>query len=230
MSSKPTNNKANKKSSHLNPQPDSFPSLLPNDDTRALTERGRHTVGRILTSAIEIFIMDGHGGLSMRKVAAKAGLSLSNLQHYFPSPEDLVAAILNTALSEYARSYDDLRADTTLTPKARLEKLVRLLIEDIKQPKTQSLFVNLLALAQSEEFARTAIEDAYKFQRQMIGEFVAVIAPTMPPAVLARRSALITAQIEGLVAFIPQRNRFPSDLKGIEDETVKAVMAVISMP
>ncbi|WP_425325529.1 TetR family transcriptional regulator [Paraburkholderia sacchari] len=53
----------------------------PSETTRALTDRGRNAVARILASAIEIFSAEGYGGLSMRKVATSAGLALSNLQH-----------------------------------------------------------------------------------------------------------------------------------------------------
>ncbi|MGS0893215.1 TetR/AcrR family transcriptional regulator [Burkholderia stagnalis] len=215
---------------HADWRTSAFPSPHRDDSPRTLTERGRQTIGRIVTTAIEIFVADGYGQLSMRKIAAKAGLSLSNLQHHFPSREDIFLAILNATFVEYARSFDDLRVDTTLTPEARLEKLIRLLIERNMQSKTQSLFVNLFALAQSQEFARQAIEDAYTFQLRMIGEFVAALNPALSPPKLARRSALISAQIEGLIVFIPQRNRFPSDLKGLEDDTVKAVLALASMP
>ncbi|MCA3780981.1 MAG: TetR/AcrR family transcriptional regulator [Burkholderia sp.] len=200
------------------------------DSPRALTQRGRNTVGRILASAIEIFVVDGYGGLTMRKVATGAGLALSNLQHYFPSREDLFAAIISETISEYSRNYDGVRTDETLSPAARLEKVVRMLIEDAKLPRTQSLFVNIWALAHAHEFARQAMEDAYLFQRQMIAGFVTAVNPALTPQQLARRSALITAQIEGLSVLIPQRNRFPSDIKGMEDEAVKAVLAVASLP
>ncbi len=201
------------------------------DTARTLTDRGRNTVARILASAIEIFAAEGYGGLTMRKVAASAGLALSNLQHYFPTREDLFAAIITEATADYSRNYDNiLHSDASLTPAQRLEKLVRLLIEDGKQPRTQSLFANFWALAQMQEFARKIMEDAYLFQRRMIGEFVAAVNPQLPPSVLARRAALITGQIEGLLVLIPQRNRFPSDLKGIEDEAVEVILAVAAMP
>ncbi|MCP3717364.1 TetR/AcrR family transcriptional regulator [Paraburkholderia sp. CNPSo 3281] len=201
------------------------------DTARTLTSRGRNTVARILASAIEIFAAEGYGGLSMRKVAASAGLALSNLQHYFPTREDLFAAIITETTAEYSRNYDNiLRTDASLTPAQRLEKLVRLLIEDGKQPRTQSLFVNFWALAQMQEFARKIMEDAYLFQRGMIGEFVAAVNPQLSPSVLAHRAALITGQIEGLLVLIPQRNRFPSDIKGIEDEAVRVILTVAAMP
>ncbi len=204
--------------------------LKPSDNTRTLTERGRNAVGRIMASAIEIFVAEGYGGLTMRKVAVGAGLALSNLQHYFPTREDLFAALIVETISEYSRSYEGVSTDTTLTAEERMEKLVRLLIEDGKQPRTQGLFVNIWALAQTQEFARKSMEEAYLLQRRTLSAFVAAINPGLSPLELSRRAALITAQIEGLFVLIPQRNRFPSDIKGMEDEVVKAVLALAALP
>ncbi|CAN0642842.1 TetR/AcrR family transcriptional regulator [Burkholderia cepacia] len=200
------------------------------DNERVLTERGKNTVNKIMASAIEIFVVEGYGGLTMRKVAAKAGLALSNLQHYFPTREDIFEAILSATMEAYANTYDSVSADTSLTAEGRLEKVVRLLLEDGKQPRTQSLFVNFWALAQTQEFARKMLEEGYGFQRRVIAGFIEAVNPALSHAALARRAALVTAQIEGLIVLIPQRNRFPSDIKGIEDDAVMAVLALAKAP
>ncbi|WP_081063293.1 TetR/AcrR family transcriptional regulator [Burkholderia stagnalis] len=219
-----------RRNTHAGRRPDAPAEPQPGEGPRTLTERGRQTVARILASAIDIFVKEGYGGLSMRKVATSAGLALSNLQHYFPSREDLFAAIITETIATYSRSYDGIRTDATLSPEARLEKVVRLLIEDGKLPRTQSLFVNIQALAHTHEFARKSVEDAYQFQRRVIGAFVSDVNPDLTPLELSRRAALITCQIEGLFVLIPQRNRFPSDIKGIEDEAVKAIVALVRAP
>ncbi|MGZ2748233.1 TetR/AcrR family transcriptional regulator [Burkholderia stagnalis] len=219
-----------RRDTHAGRRPDAPAEPQPGDAPRTLTERGRQTVARILASAIDIFVEEGYGGLSMRKVATSAGLALSNLQHYFPSREDLFAAIITDTIAAYSSTYDSVRTDATLSPEARLEKVVRLLIEDGKLPRTQSLFVNIQALAHTQEFARKSVEDAYQFQRRVIGAFVSDVNPELTPLELSRRAALITCQIEGLFVLIPQRNRFPSDIKGIEDEAVKAIVALVRAP
>jgi AcrR family transcriptional regulator len=193
---------------------------------KALTERGRNTVARILKCATDIFVAEGYGGLSMRKVAANAGIALSNLQHYFPSREGLFAAIIKQTIAEYSHTYDSIRKETSLTPEEKLEKVVRLLIEDDKQSRTQSLFFNIWALAQTHDFAREIMDEAYVVQRRVIAEFVNAVNPDLPPQELSCRAALITCQIDGLLVLIPQRNRFPSDVRGLEDEAVRAILAL----
>ncbi|MCP3727113.1 TetR/AcrR family transcriptional regulator [Paraburkholderia sp. CNPSo 3272] len=191
---------------------------------RPMNARGRQTAAHILACATAIFVAEGYGGLSMRKVAASAGVALSNLQHYFSGREALFAAIMEQTTTEYFDTYESIRNNTSLTPLQRLEKVIRLLIETDKQPQTQSLFINMWALAQTHEFARRIMEEAYVLQRSMLKGFIEAVNSNLSPLELSCRAALVTCQIEGLVVLIPQRNRFPSDVRGIEDEAVRALL------
>ncbi|KVL53757.1 hypothetical protein WT01_25420 [Burkholderia cepacia] len=103
------------------------------DNERVSTERGKNTINKIMAGAIEICVVEGYGGLTLRKVAAKAGLAVSNLQHCFPTREDIFEAILSATREAYANTYDGVLTDTSLTPEGRLEKVVRLLPEDGKR-------------------------------------------------------------------------------------------------
>ncbi|MFD1937008.1 MULTISPECIES: TetR/AcrR family transcriptional regulator [Nonomuraea] len=49
---------------------------------------------QILASARELFSRKGYRGASLRDVAAQVGLTLAGVLHYFPSKEDLLAAVL----------------------------------------------------------------------------------------------------------------------------------------
>ncbi|MBN3778666.1 TetR/AcrR family transcriptional regulator [Burkholderia sp. Ac-20345] len=57
------------------------------ENTSAATQRGRNTIERILCIAIDLMVDEGYGELSMRKIAGKAGISLSNLQFHFRTPK-----------------------------------------------------------------------------------------------------------------------------------------------
>jgi TetR/AcrR family transcriptional regulator len=58
----------------------------------------------------------------------------------------------------------------------------------------------------------------------MVKGFIEAVNPNLSSAELSCRAALVTCQIEGLLVLIPQRNRFPSDVRGIEDEAVRALL------
>ena len=82
------------------------------------------------------------------------------------------------------------------------------------------------ALAQTHDFALRIMDDAYLYQRRWIRGFLEAVNPGLPSLELSCRAALITCQIDGLMILIPQRNRFPSDIRGIEEEAVKAMMSL----
>jgi len=55
--------------------------------------RGRETQARIAAAALDLLREKGSAGLTMRQVAARSGLSLSNVQYYFKSREQLLIGI-----------------------------------------------------------------------------------------------------------------------------------------
>ncbi len=194
---------------------------------RALTVRGRSTEGRVLECATDIISFEGYGALTMRKVAAKVGISLSNVQHYFKTREDLLEAVIRQTTSHYVNS-----ASVFLhgpgSAQDRLAAMVRFLVEDIKQPRVQSLFGAIWALAQTHDFARSLMDDMYMAERKLLARYIKEINPRLDQRQLMCRAALIGCQIEGLMLLIPQRNRFPSDIRGIEDELLTAIQALAS--
>ena len=50
---------------------------------------------RILDVAGQQFARQGYAKTSMREVAARAGIAVGNLYHYFPGKDDLFRALLN---------------------------------------------------------------------------------------------------------------------------------------
>lgn len=108
-----------------------------------MTRRGPYRKGEtkraeILQAALEIFAEEGYRGTSLRKVAARCGLSLPGVMHYFESKEDLLVQVL--------RRRDE-------AEKERLAELTGLggsldtLREGMRTPGLVELFVSLAASA-----------------------------------------------------------------------------------
>lgn len=83
----------------------------------------------ITNAAREIFSENGYSGTSIRDIAKKASLSLSALYYWYPSKQELLAAIIEDADRDYhdrcARALDEAGPD----PASRLAGLVRATIE-----------------------------------------------------------------------------------------------------
>jgi len=63
-------------------------------DPQDLTPKGRATRARILEAAAELIYSDGVHATNNEKIRAAAGVSGSQITHYFPSKEALVLAVI----------------------------------------------------------------------------------------------------------------------------------------
>lgn len=66
----------------------------------AETSSGKDVASAILSSAIEQFRSFGFHGASMRRLAERAGVNVSNVYNYFPAKSDILLGILRRAVSE----------------------------------------------------------------------------------------------------------------------------------
>jgi AcrR family transcriptional regulator len=197
---------------------------------RRSTARGKVTVERLLSIATEIFCSEGYGEFTMRRVASASSISLSNLQFYFKKKEDLLSCVIDRTTGEYLEQYRQLAVDTSRPPTERLEIVLRRLLDEVKKPRVQALFINIWALAQTHEFARDIVERIYSEQREVIAGFVRQINPKLTDHDCSIRAALISSQVEGLMVLIPQRTEFPVELKGVEEEAIQALIALAGSP
>jgi AcrR family transcriptional regulator len=65
---------------------------------RTSTPRGGATRARIVRAARKLIVRDGPAGLTLRAVAAEAGIALSNLQFHFAGQDYLLRAVLDAEL------------------------------------------------------------------------------------------------------------------------------------
>lgn len=116
---------------------------------------------QILEAARRCFIRNGFHATSMQDVFAEAGLSTGAVYRYFPSKDDIIAAIASQALAELAESFTDaqnappqlddivdvvLRVDTPplagSTESARL--LVQLWAEALRSPDLAAQLADIM--------------------------------------------------------------------------------------
>src|SRR5688572_24238262 len=71
----------------------------------ALTRR------RVLASALAMFAEHGVDGVSIREIAAAAGVSLATVHHYFGSKEELYAACIDSMYEELVAMRPKLAAE-----------------------------------------------------------------------------------------------------------------------
>ncbi|MGE0409495.1 MAG: TetR/AcrR family transcriptional regulator [Amphiplicatus sp.] len=162
--------------------------------------KGRQTIGAILKAARAVFVRDGHASLTMRKVAAEAGVVVGNVSYYFPSKRALLEAMLREELADYVEEHiRHFEADR----ESPLDILLNVVAFYISNGRfSHAFFYQVWGYAGSDETARELVRGLYS----LVGRFIYYIVKAARPSLSSQRIRQIVLQIfsleEGLKLFI----------------------------
>lgn len=165
--------------------------LLPVQNERIAVERLR----TILEATFELVARDGFEGMTLRALAARAGMSLGGIYAYIKSKEDLAALIQTYVWREGSRVLTEL-VDPSLPPRQRLEQLVRahIYVSTILQP--WFYFGYMEAKTLPDKLRRMAIEGDVGTET-IFREAIEAAAPSSLPRTLP--SALLASHVKAMV-------------------------------
>lgn len=200
--------------------------MIDSATAQAKTAKGQARVEQILKAARQLFIDGGYSQMTLRQVASQVGISLSNVQHYFPSREALLQALLESVMNSYDPPLAAIR-ERINDPRQRLAAAVRYFLADVKQAETERLFVEIWSLATREPVAREIFDAMYAHHRRVLAGLIGEANPALPPATVELRAAIVAMQIEGLMLLISDSKPRHAELAGIEDECVAGIMSIV---
>jgi len=193
--------------------------------TEAKTAKGRAKVQEILDVARRLFIEGGYAEMTMRQVAEQTGISLSNVQHYFPTRESLLQALLESVMESYEPTYRHIET-LDIAPRDKLEAAIRYLLADTKKAESEKLFVEIWSLATRDPIGREIFDRMYSRHRANLARLIAAANPELAEREVQLRAALIAMQIEGLMLLISENKPRHAELEGIEDACVQAALTL----
>ncbi len=166
----------------------------------ATRRAGRETAARLVTAARELLETENYERFSMRSVAERAGVSLANLQYYFPRREDLAKALFNDVAARYTAAYEECLARAPEDPVERFRLVLRWNMEDIGKKSTRQFLIQFWALLGSlDDFKGRYLRDVYSVDIGQLGEHIGAIHAGMDEREISQRATLIAAMIEGLM-------------------------------
>ncbi|MFO1399731.1 MAG: TetR/AcrR family transcriptional regulator [Steroidobacteraceae bacterium] len=169
--------------------------------TRRTRPRNGDTRARILAAARRVFIGEGYGAFTTRRVAREAGVSLGSLQHLFPSKEQLLEGTIYDVLGDYVRRYAAIEAQLPVNGDHRLRALVEYVLADIWRPETRRFFLNLLALGCHNGIAARLVNDVYARYRRRFANYIGASRPDLAESDCFDHGLLIAAMVVGLMAY-----------------------------
>jgi AcrR family transcriptional regulator len=176
---------------------------------------------KIVKAAKQVFLRETDSGFSIRSVAKEAGLSLGAVQHFYPTRDKLMAAMLEYVVNEYEAAYDRVFSELPFNGEERLLGVIEYLAFDITRPPTRQFFFALWALGCHSKFAATLIEEMYFHHRRQLAALIGAARPGFTEEQCFELAVQVAALIEGLMVFTaPGTRQFGS--RAALGESVKA--------
>jgi AcrR family transcriptional regulator len=190
--------------------------------------KGQLRVEEVLSAAEELLKRHGAEGLSVRAVAQQVGISVGNLQYYFPTR----ASLLDAVFQRYASSFRDDLVGEVMTSDDSHENLVRLVdywLETEHMPE-QALFWHLWAISAYDESARGTMTRVYGGLIDRMAALMQDVHPGLSAGEASLRAATITSVIEGSGLFVGFGRKPKRKLAGLQAEIRGIVLELIDRP
>lgn len=165
-------------------------------------QTGRERVVQILETALDIIVDDGYQALTLREVARRCNIQIGAVSYYYKSRSDLLQDVLNMVLVPYADNIGAILREPDLTAEQKLERMIRLLLEDIRTKRTTRLFPHLWALANHDPFVAKAVDSIYILERQTLTRLIAEINPSLGAHEREALAVYISASVAGSTIFV----------------------------
>jgi len=210
--------------------PDTLTSSLKHKPS-STTEKGLGRALDILHAARGLLAAEGYAGLSMRKVAAEVGMSLSNVQHYYGSKDALLEALLLYTMDLFQKKMDSISA--AMTHATRIERFLStcdMFLEEITDPVTHAIFFELWALASRNDFASRLMDKMLARERKAIFHLIRGLNPDIGDEQYMQRAILMVAQIEGLMLFRLNKDARRAEFMAVRASVRRALLGLATTP
>lgn len=181
----------------------------------------------ILIAARKIFVEIGYAKFSVRRVAVEMGMSLGNLQYFFPSRNELMREMLEKTLADYDSDYAKITEGLENNADNFFFIIIDYLILDSRQKETSNFFFELWALASHDSYVAERMDLIYSNHRHQLEEYIKVINPNMSHKIVALRAVQIAALIEGMMIFKGEGKIQHKEFTGLADDMKNVIRKMI---
>ncbi len=162
------------------------------DERRA---RGRETYAAIVSAAREVYVAEGHAGLSIGKVSDRCGVNKGNIAYYFPTKTDLLNAVLLEELCHYLRSHLVIAEAGDVSPVGALEEVVDFYFRATRL--NHRFFLQTYGFVASNAFAREFVSDLYASIIDFLATLVQAVRPELTKVRAKTAAVEIMSAVEG---------------------------------
>lgn len=154
------------------------------------------TATRILDALGEAAFVAGLDGVSMRDVAARAGISLASLQYHYPNKDALLAAFVESTIATHRARIEQIYR--TVDGANRVKAALRYAAEETLRLADDPVLSMIEARVARDETARRCFEELMTAYMQLLTELLSQAAPGLSAQQVSTTALLICSLLEGL--------------------------------
>lgn len=188
-------------------------------------KKGKDSAAAILDAASQLLIEVGYHNFSLRKVASAAGVSLGNLQYYYPVKDALVQAMLDKTIQRYIVDFEEIRHHGH--PKQQFAEMVERVVSDLNTRETTLFFPELWSLSNHEEKVPKYMDEMYAKYRHYLGLIIAEINPGLTAKQVKRLALFISCSIEGHTMFVGYGKPWKKETRNIINMATQSFLWLI---
>ncbi len=170
---------------------------LHNSETSGLTPKGAKTRRAILKVARNTLVSNADGNLSIKQVAEEVGISLGNLQYYFPTKSELIRGVLQEWLESDLDALDSAVRSKKSGPRQRLLAFIDQQLASSQKIYDIKLIVHIWNAAIYDEKLNEALAEWYANYRRIVKDMLLEANPQISTSQLDNLAAIVIAVIEG---------------------------------
>ena len=155
----------------------------------------------IIDTAAMLFVRDGYAQFSARRVASELGISLSNLQHYCGTTENLLLSMIRAKIEVFVTQFAAIADDISRTPEQRLLEVIKEDMEAARDPWIASFSFQSWALAEHDQAIGEHLKIIYETFWRTLAKLIQEVNPQLTVARSEIFAVLIASQIEGLLFY-----------------------------
>ena len=151
----------------------------------------------IVESAEEILRSSGFPHFTLRRIAEHSGVTLSNLQYYFHSKEELLSTVIRHGVQRFAASIDAVMQDSELSAMDKLLASAEIRFNAAFDPETRKFMTAMIDLASHNSSARQSLNDLQTGACDGFAELIRDIDPGLSRSESMRKAVLVHTLLEG---------------------------------
>jgi AcrR family transcriptional regulator len=167
----------------------------------ATRKRGKQTQALIVQAAREMLLQEGYANFVFREVAARVGIEPANVQYYFPSKRDLVWAVLQPELENYAERLKRV-IEKGGSQDEKISGMVKYLLGDIKSHQTMRLWFAIWGMAAHDAGIARVTSNWYQVYIKTLSGLIEDTIPEADRQQAEEMACFITSLFDGLLVLL----------------------------